>query len=56
MGIFTPLITIIIFIGAVNFDAVLEWTNWVSVIQAVQICCFNGKDIGADKYVSQLGN
>ena len=50
------IIIIIIFIGAANFEAVLEWTNWVTVIQAVQICWFNGNGIGADKYASQLGN
>ena len=43
-------------IRAANFDAVFEWTNWVKVIQAVQICWFNENGIGADKYVSQLGN
>ena len=45
----------IIFIGAAKYDAVLMWTNWVRVIQGVQIW-FNGKDIGAEKYVSQLEN
>ena len=49
-------ISIIIFIGAAKCDAFLMWTNWVTVKQAVHICWFNGNDIGADKYVSQLGN
>ena len=46
----------IIFIGAAKYDAVLMWTNWVTVIQVVHICWLNGNDIGADNYVSQLGN
>ena len=49
------MIFLIIFIGAANFDVVLEWTNWVTVIQAGQICWFNGNGIGADKYVTLLG-
>ena len=52
----TMLRFLITLIGAANFDAVLECTNWFTVIQAVQICWFNGNCIGADKYVSQLGN
>ena len=49
-------INLIIFICTGNLDAVLEWINWVTVIQAVEICWFNGNGIGSDKYVSQLEN
>ena len=49
-------IFLIIVVDAAIFDAVLERTSCVAVIQAVQICWFYGNGIGAIKCVSQLGN
>ena len=47
---------IIICIEAAKCDATSLLTNWVTDIQAVQICKCQEKDIGTDKYAFQFGN